>query len=346
MLALMCCLAACTFDPAVANSSANDDTTAATEAATTGNVSAGPGPADGSRTGSASASAGDATDVSGPVSTDATSPSEDTRGSDADTGATTGGDDTLMGDDAVLVRYLLDEQASGALGLDVQDVGPAPAMDLAPFYSDGAGQPYYVEVDGHRGLRWDDHGQSGRAQTAVAGTKLHSLDGTTAVSFEFVLEVTSVFPTTEPFARLLVWQPDIVPYELDMGVLTSLGAGDEFAIDFRGSWQPGGGLPMARWSMAGYTGRVVVHMVIDTLAADPMRVFIDGDEIVAEILNLPAPGETIVVREEGFLVLGNRPANNVSFGGTVYYAAIYDRALTMPEVAHNATRLIVDDDAR
>ncbi len=351
-----CLAAACAFDTIGqgggsgdgsadgTENSAGTATTSPTSGVGSGSATSTTSTSAGSQTASASASASaeDDTTASSPT-TSSTDPATSSPSTDDGSSSTTGDDGSLRGDDAVLVRYLLDQQSSGALNLDVEDIGPPPELDLAPFFDDG--QPNYVEVDGNRGLRWDVHGQGGRAQSPVAGTKLEDLDGATEASFEFVVEVTGVFPDTEPFARLLVWQPDIVPYNLDAGVLTSRGKGGEFAIDFRGSWQPGGGLPMARWSMAGYSGRVVVHMLIDTLATDTLRVFMNGNEIAPEIMNEPSEGETLVVRSESFLVLGNRPANNTSFGGTIFYAAIYDRALTVNEVTHNAARLAIDDDS-
>jgi hypothetical protein len=261
-------------------------------------------------------------------------------------GSDTGSRDGLLGEDALIVRYWLDEAASGALSEPIVDAGPEPAMHLQPSYSGLQNQPDYVEDDGNRGLRWTQHGGGGRGEIALAGTKLAALDGATSVTFEFVAEVTSVFETVEPFARLVVWQPDVEAYGIEMGILSSWEAGD-FALDFRASWDPGGGLPIARWSLAGHPGRVVGHLVVDT--TDPpagfLRMFLDGQEIEAVFNDEGPPGVGIDVGDESFLVLGNRPNDNGSFGGTIYYLAIYGRPLDEAEIAHNAAQLSADDDA-
>ena len=273
-------------------------------------------------------------------------PGESSSGTSAsDSGTDTDDPSGLVGDDALVVRYWLDEASAGPLSTPILDAGPAPVMDLEPFYSEGQSQPVWVEDDGHRGLRWNAHGSGGRGEIPVAGTKLAALDGTTSVTFEFVAEVTSVFLTTEPFARLVVWQPDVDAYGIEMGILAAWES-DAFALDFRASWAPGGGLPIARWSLADHPGRIVGHLVVDT--TDPpagfLRMFLDGQEVEAVFNDEGPPGVGIEVGAESYFVLGNRPNDNGSFGGAIYYLAIYSRPLDDAEIAQNAALLARDDD--
>lgn len=340
----LCALAcACSFNTEGASGTAADGTgasTAGTAADTMPGVTASAMTLD---------DASDAPTTGAPSTTSADSgepPSDGSTSSDppSTSGTDTGGSDGLAGDDALLVRYFLDEASSGAARAPILDAGPPPALDLEPFYS--SGQPNYVEDDGHRGLRWDDHGSGGRGQVALADTKLAALDGTTAVTFELVVDVTSVFMSEEPYSRLVVVQPDVEPYGIEMGLLTSWHEGNH-AIDFRASWDPGAGPPIARWSLAEHPERFVAHIVVDT--TDPpagfLRMFLDGQEVDAVFNDEGPPGVELEVGADSFLLLGNRPNDNASFGGAVYYLAIYGRPLDDGEVAHNAALLASDDDS-
>jgi hypothetical protein len=338
-IAVLSLCAGCTFNSGGAGGGGADDATSAdTESPATSTADGGPGP-------SSQGATGDTTPATtaGETSTGATSAATTT----ATNTDTEGDPNALWGDDALVVRYYLDEAAEGPATDSLLDAGPPPVLDLIAEYNGQWLQPRYVADGGHRGLRWDMHGGGGRGEVAASGTKLAALDGGTEVSFEFVIEVTSVFMTTEPFARLLVWQPDVVPHGIEMGVLAAWDdVASDFSIDLRASWQPGGGLPIGRWPLAGTSGRVVVHLVIDTSgAAGPAaRLFANGVEVPAQFLTEPPVDAPILVSDDARLVLGNRPADNASFGGAVYYAAVYDRALGDDEVSHNAAQLAVDDD--
>jgi hypothetical protein len=246
----------------------------------------------------------------------------------------------------VVVRYFLDEAAPGPPEEFVLDAAPGPALDLPVFYDAGSSSPAYVEDDGQRGLHWSTIGLPGRAQVALSGTKFMDVDGLGAATVEVVVDMVDVFMSEEPWARILVWQPDIVPYNVQMGLL-GFWDNDAVALDIRSAWQADNTPPTGRWSLASHTGRIVVHAVFDTSlpADDRVRLFIDGELATPTFVNPPGAGDTLTVSDDAFLLLGNRPAANTSFGGTLYYAAVYGRALDDLEVVSNATLLAADDDA-
>lgn len=337
-LGVVACAVACTFNSEGSGASASDDGS--------GSSSSSPGtdstPTTLSTTTLPTTGPGDDTTASSSDASETSDPPDTTGSPTDDTGEAPG----LVGDDALVVRYWLDQAASGPLDMPILDAGPGTPMDLTPVYSPGQAQPDWVEDDGHRGLRWNQHGSGGRGEIALAGTKLAALDGTTSVTLEIVAELTSVFRTAEPWARLVVWQPDVQAYGIEMGILGAW-HDDAFALDVRAAWSPGSGDPIARWSLSEHPGRFVAHLVVDT--SDPpssfLRMYLDGSEVEAVFNGEGPPDTAIEVGAESFLVLGNRPNDNGSFGGAIYYFAIYDRPLDSDEIAHNAARLSRDDDA-
>jgi hypothetical protein len=94
--------------------------------------------------------------------------------------------------------------------------------------------------------------------------------------------------------------------------------------------------------------RTVIHAVLDTTLADGERVrmYVNGVDLGPNsVAPMPvAQGETISF-SGGRYVLGNRPIDDASFEGTVYYCALYSVALTASEVANNGALLLADDDA-
>lgn len=328
-----CWLVGCGFDA----TGSGDGTDSGSSGAESSSSSVGGASSEGTNTSTTSASSSS--------SSSSTSDGQSSGGVSS-TGATDGGADSLLGDDALLVRYYLDEVAPGsAEGQTALDAGGDPTLDLPLFYDAGSMNPAYVEDDGQRGLSWSEHGQGGRAEAPVAESKLMGLNDSTEATIEVVVDLQSAFESSQPWARILLWQPDIVPFNVQMGLL---GYRDEdaFMLDIRSAWQVDNDPPTGRWSLASSPGRIVVHAVFDTTLGESERVrlFIDGELAEPVLVTPPAQDETLFVSMDAFLLLGNRPNNDTSFGGTLYYAAIYDRALSSTEVGNNAGVLLADDD--
>jgi hypothetical protein len=94
--------------------------------------------------------------------------------------------------------------------------------------------------------------------------------------------------------------------------------------------------------------RTVLHLVFDSNEADPAdraRFYVDG------VIAPPSNEESIALGAQignlagEYFVLGNREVGARSFRGTLFYAALYDTALGPAAVAHNAARLVANDDS-
>ena len=89
-------------------------------------------------------------------------------------------------DTDLVVRYYVDEPASGITPTTVDDAGPATTQDLAIDYDAGTADLEYTEVSGNRGLEFKDAGgdqyasfavgTSGKTYTAFNGTKVATLE--------------------------------------------------------------------------------------------------------------------------------------------------------------------------
>jgi hypothetical protein len=344
MLALLLSMAACGFDALGTGVATEGGSSGATEPGSASDPSGAPGPSESSSASSTSSEAGSDSDATASATASTTS-STDTTTTDGTTTADTDAPDVLVGDDAVVVRYYLDEVEEGEPGPLAFDAAGPPALDLAIAWDAGTMTPRYVNTDGHRGLHWPQASFGGSAIAPVLETKMMALDGRTEATLEVVVDMQAVFLSAEPWARILVWQPDIVPYNIQMGLL-GFWHEDAIALDIRSAWQVDNTPPTGRWSLSMFPGRIVVHAVFDTTvdSSDRVRLYIDGSRIDPTFVNPPGEGDTLTVSEDAFLVLGNRPSGSATLGGTLFYAAIYDRALTPAEVDHNAAILLDDDD--
>lgn len=330
---------ACTFG-GVPGGVVADETTFGTAAVTDGS-------APGTSRGDDDTSSGDGPDTSAVDGTSDGETTTNTTAADSSEGSEdTGPGGELAGQSRLVVQYFLDDIVPDDARGAVIDSASAPYMHLQLDFSTSDNQPNLVGTKGRRGLEWPVAHARGLASALVGGrSKIRSLHQSTAVTFELVLEVTSVHTSVEPWGRIFAWQQDTRSYGMDFGVLTAPYQGG-FAIDVRTHLQNDGGEPMARLPLDASEGRVVLHVVYDSLAdrAERVRLYLDGMRREPLFLEFPDQGETLVASEESFLVLGNRPNNDASFGGTIYYAAIYAAALTEEIVEHNAMVLAAHDD--
>ena len=94
-------------------------------------------------------------------------------------------------------------------------------------------------------------------------------------------------------------------------------------------------------------GRTVYHVVVDTTAAqeiDRVRLFVDGAPAMGTVETPFALGHTFTFLATSVFAVGNRDIGMRSIAGTLFYAAIYDRALASGEIAQNVTILQASDD--
>jgi hypothetical protein len=252
-----------------------------------------------------------------------------------------GGTAPVLVERGLLVRYYVDEAASGAAPVVLLDSAPAP-LNLPIIYE---GALSFVEQAGNRGLRWNDSGDDGRAMVQVQGTKLESsLQGATAATVESVVAISD---NTSHWGRILHigLGGDFGHFSLHT---SNIGASAVFWWKSPDTTFSGGEWPISFGSL----GRIVIHLVLDTSlpsGEDRVRLYVDGVRTTAgnpsgyPILQ-PSQNETINLGNGSWFVLGNIDGGTQSFDGVLFYAATYDVALTDNELAHNTAVLLADDD--
>jgi len=234
----------------------------------------------------------------------------------------------------LIVRYYLDEAADGQGPNTARDAAPEPLLPLDIQYSDAS--PYYVTEDGHRGLRFEALGSQGKVITAINDVKVDvALEGQTEATMELVTQVEEAEATN---GSRLLW----LGTNNEAGRL-SLSARTTNELHFR--WQLDS-QEVGLWT-ADLTERAVLHVVLDTtrnVSRERVRLFRDGVEITNTSNEVPEQGEVIALGADKFLALGNSEAGSRNLVGNIYYAALYDRALTSPEIAIHTAILSESDD--
>jgi hypothetical protein len=249
----------------------------------------------------------------------------------------------VLVDRGLLTRYYLDEADAGVSPSQAMDAAPQPlALDLDYGELGAAGGPpmgdnmEYATVDGQRGLAWMQKNEPGGASHSVNNTKLLALDMLTVGTIEVVADVQDAGggAVCSRLSHLGV---------NNNGSFT-LCAQHTSEISFRlntatpESWT----LPLAM------LGRSVFHLVLDTMqatASDRVRLFVDGvDQGPGAMEAPPMQAEPIALSNGGY-VLGNRIGKDGSTVGNLFYAALYQVALSDAEVANNAGVLMASDDS-
>jgi len=234
----------------------------------------------------------------------------------------------------LVVRYVLNEAASGQTPTTALDSAPSP-LHLSVDYN-GENNMNYVEASTGRGLHWDNAESSGGAAAPVDGTKVHSaLHGKTQATIEVVAEIDGVAGSNSRFVH--------IGAGTESGRFT-ISSSVNNRVQFR--WL---GSTIARDWPLNYasSGRCVMHVVFDTTnatAVDRVRLFVNGTLVTTNMGMPPGPNATIDIGPGRSLYLGNRDPFERSFAGSLYYAAIYDRPLTLTEIETHVEYLIVHDD--
>lgn len=245
------------------------------------------------------------------------------------TTTTSGGGGTVPGaleDENLVARYFLDDGANSPL---VRDAAPNP-VDLTLLLDDAL-QPTFIDHNGHQGLQWNEVSSWGRAWIeSVNGTKFYDrLHDSEAATLEVV---TTLLQVDDMGSRLLHFGANTTGGRLSLRMETP-GA---LQLYINNNPIGFGSVPMSQ--------RVVVHVVFDATAPSPARIYVDG-----------APTPVVMVGEGNAInlddchfAIGNRQSGSSdgrSPRGRIFYAAVYDAALTPDRVARHAAHLLADDDA-
>jgi hypothetical protein len=235
-------------------------------------------------------------------------------------------------DTGLIVRYYIDEAASGQAPLELVDAAPNP-LPLAIVW--GTDVAYSEDADGNRGLTWNLIEQYSRASVSIDGTKIsQQLHGSSTGTIEVVADVDAVSTYYSRLSHIGAGSEGGV-FSLRMPAMS------RFVFNLneshRGWWEV---------DIAGLD-RFVAHVVLDTTASDGVdraKLYINGALVPRLAGYAPPQNELIDVGTGRHYVLGNRETGERTFAGTLYYGAMYSAALTEAEVLHNALVLSVDDD--
>ena len=232
----------------------------------------------------------------------------------------------------LLVRYWFDEAPSGQAAAQLIDDQASP-LNL-PIIYDGANQTYKVVSTG-RGWESTTTGNGGRASTLADGTKVQTvLDGATSATIEIVLRVDAL---NSQASRLInIGDGSESGYFTLSSVNVNTLYFYMFGETLRGQWDPG------------FDGtRAVFHLVYNSAeptAGNRVRLYKNG-VLQTKTGGIDPPlNETISIPNGKYFVMANRELCCRSIDGDIYYAAIYDGALTASEVSTNATALLANDD--
>jgi hypothetical protein len=233
-------------------------------------------------------------------------------------------------DDGLVVRYHIDEAASGQAPTELADAAAEPLPLTLAYTPDMS----FVEVEGHRGLRYESPGGDGRAYTLVDATKIQeALAGSTKITFELVIHIEGA---TLDHSRLI-----------HLGAMTDHG-NLSLQIDALSNLHLHFETDLITWIVP-YTlyGRSVLHVVVDSADADPVaraRCYLNASPC-ALVTGTPATENAAITVDAGkFFEVGNREAVQRSIRGVIFYAAVYAAALSEAQVLHNTALLHANDD--
>jgi Concanavalin A-like lectin/glucanases superfamily len=252
--------------------------------------------------------------------------------SSATGGAGTGGSVPALVDTDLVVRYFIDEAASGTNPQHLDDFAPAP-LDLPLTYSAGLA---YTAVAGNRGLKWAAPNTVGDGRIAIAGTKIvNALNGSTEGTIEAVVDVEAVNAGNTHIT--------CIGPGGNAGGFSLIAAGPNAV---RLVWHEG--VNIGTWSVPITTsGRVVLHAVLDTglsTSSARTRLYVNGQAATSSGGTPPAMSATIDLTPDIDFVIGNAVGTPLSIGGTIYYVAMYSGALSQQDIATNTQRLLASDD--
>ena len=243
---------------------------------------------------------------------------------------------TVSVGESLVARYYINEDPA-ATQIEDSSGSPLPLLLANP----DPQMPQMVlteDLEGHRGLSWAAAGGTAVAAASINGTKIISrLNGNQAFTIELVARVDSIVNFTRV---VFIGRSEPGQNPDDALVLRFDNAGMLQAYIENTS--------VGRWPFDyAMAGRAVIHLVVDSTQPIPdvrRRLYVNGTLVPAADAAAPAQLSNVNLSMATVFSLGNRPAGTHSFGGTLYYAALYDAALSASDVEANAAQLLVDDD--
>jgi hypothetical protein len=242
-------------------------------------------------------------------------------------------------DTGLVCRYYFDEAASGTTPTAVEDHS-SNNYDLTEI-DYGAGNMFYTEVSGNRGLESTVTTGVQRARRTVSDTSdalRDAIDGLQKITFELVLAIDNV---TTNHSRVFVVNDRV---------------GSNARIGLNGRQE---GVYFCRWngnesndfneSMEGT--RKVFHIVYDTTqaaAADRAIAYVNNVAKSMTVTSTITQNSTLSLGTGLDLIACNRENAGTwdrSFDGTLFYAAIYTGAMSAADRTTNYDVLSADDDA-
>jgi hypothetical protein len=254
---------------------------------------------------------------------------------DAATTGDTAGDSAvipLLVDRGLVVRYFMDEAASGQTPTSLTDSASSPLSLPITF-----GQASFIEEGGNRGLNWPASQGSGKAELSLGSTKVNNLlSPARTVTIEVVARITGAgtagSSNESQIAGLRGGNPDFM--------LTAIGSTDlRFFKPF--------GSEGATWTGVNNQQRMVLHLVFDTTRVDAQQrieLFKNGGVVAKNASAPPTQNSTVGLGSGDEIMIGNRQSSDRSIQGTIFYVAYYNVALDALEIANNAERLLATDD--
>ncbi len=234
-------------------------------------------------------------------------------------------------DTGLVVRYFMDEAASGTEPQSLIDSsGVAPQLNLPIIY----GQASYID-DGNRGLAWGTAGGNGKVEIGLGSAKLDSrLRRAQRLTIEIVVDIdgSGNAGAASELTGMRGGFPDFMLTAVNNGEIRFL--------------KPFGTLG-STWPGVDTGERMVLHMVWNTTlstGADRIRLYKNGVIQGKSEDDPPAQGSTVGLVASDDLIIGNSRAQNRSIAGTIYYVAYYDEPLSDGDIVNNAQRLLASDD--
>lgn len=236
----------------------------------------------------------------------------------------------LQGDQHLVVRYFINEDPSMPSN-QVADASE-PTLDMTILSAEPMELTLHEDAQGHRGLMWSRLDSASMASVEITGTKVQQkLTEAKAATFEFVSQLTET---------------------ADRSYLFFIGHGTTDDVSAR--FDSSGNIQIrindihrASWTFSS-SDRTVTHFVLDTAnrtETERARLYINGAiSTISLTANPLGLGQAINIAQATHLNIGNRPQDPHSPMGTIYYAAIYSRALELHEIQANADLLRLDDD--
>jgi hypothetical protein len=238
-------------------------------------------------------------------------------------------------DTDLIVRYYIDEAASGSSPTEVSDdSGVGSAANLTLDYGTALA---YTEVSGQRGLESTSVTGDHHAKYDITNAdKIDAMNGVaTKVTIEIVADITSGSGSSGRIFAINAGSSSAT-----IGILAT---GTDIDIYWNESL-------MRYYTRT--TGRMVTHIVIDTTLAtanDRVKIYENGVLKTSGITidGNPTQNDTLSISDTSDeLWMFNRGASprDRSIDGILFYAALYDGAFTAQNCSDNYDVLIADDD--